>query len=119
VSDREHTRALRDFRSEARPSNELRFVSIPPWDATVRVDYLDVAGIGRRLQVSAGWTGPPLPGTPPATGPVSASDTYMCEADETELAFALANRARDDLAAARVPDLRAIAKRLRHRADAG
>jgi hypothetical protein len=114
---REHTRPLRDFRGETRPETELAFTSIAPWDASVTVTYVQLAGIGRRLQVTARWHGPPLPGSPPAQRPVWATDCYVIDAaDEAALAFAVAHHARDDLAAARVPDLRSVAARLRRRA---
>ncbi len=108
---REHTRPLRDFRFEHKPELISKAGPITPWDATVTVTVVNLAGIGKRFEVTARWHGLPLPGSPPADQPVWATDVYM--ADDADLARAIALRAAEDLAVPHVPDLRGAAQRIR------
>jgi hypothetical protein len=86
--------------------------NLGPWRGRVRV--IPIAGIRSRagtvqFEVRAEWIGPGLPGLPPSSEPVEASDVW-CTAD-VEQARSIALRAVAELRDARVPDLGKLARR--------
>jgi hypothetical protein len=86
-----------------------------PWNgrATVRHYQFRAARGSRaeRFAIAASWTGPPMDGFPRLPAVADREDVLLV--DELELAQAIAQAAIDELRAARVPDLRALAKRFK------
>ena len=105
MSARDHTRAIRPYLgSIERPEPMLRLLAPWPWAAEVHVTALNLAGYeGTRFEVSTHWLGPPMRGAPPSLVPVHGNDTLLLE--DEQLARTVANRARNSLARAELPDL--------------
>lgn len=103
---------LQPFRGQAKRTRPI-FEDGPagPWKARVRVVAIEGLSIASRLEVIAEWTGPGLPGLPPADD-VEAQDVYDLPPDKLQLARATAIAALELLREGEVPFLRHVATAL-------
>jgi hypothetical protein len=113
MSSREHTRPPRPFAGlTERPLPIITIFAQHPFDATVTVTPLRLQGYEDiQFEIAASWVGPALSGTPTATGPVRATDTYMVT--DLDLAKHVAERAQRTLVRGEIPDLRVLAEQVR------
>lgn len=107
---------LRPYAGSAALERPVVELTAPNWQARATVRY--IAGLrGRAAErpwaVSVSWTGPRMPGF--AAGAPDGESADLMLVDELALARELAQRAIDDIRALRVPDLRALHRRLSSR----
>jgi hypothetical protein len=108
---------LRSYRGTTRRQPAIHTAGpIAPWHANVKIVPLELAR-QTTFEVYIEWTGPPAHGFPPSDRPVEGSDAYTTP-DRT-LARAIADQAELAFRRPEVPDLRAIARDLKHRLSRG
>lgn len=111
------TSELRPFSGPLTRETPVLELDAGTWKAMAKVTPI-TGGRGeqtahRRFEVSVAWTGPPMHGF--ARGPDVVDATDLLMVDELELAKAIAMAAIDSIRAHKVPDLRALERKMKAR----